>query len=691
MIKPELLAPAGNEKCAYAAVQSGADSIYMGMLNFGARSYAENFDNDALKRVVNYCKIRGVKVYVTLNTLISDKELIDALECAKVAANCGVDGFIVQDAGLIFYIKKFFPEVAVHISTQSNVLNSSAVEFSRQLGGERCVVGRELSYEEIKNIVNKSASEIEIFVHGAQCYCYSGQCLMSSIYGGRSGNRGKCAGPCRMPYKLEDQKGKVFDEGYLLSPVDMCLGRDINRVLNTGASCLKIEGRMKGPEYVAACSKIYKNALLNEQNITKKELEILENTFSRGGFTSGLFDGKDNKIKKESSNDDAYKNQQEDILAEFKNIYKENLRKTPAKMVFIARIGGKAILKFKAFGKEFSVESKRDVEAASSAPIGEERIKNQLEKLGDYPFYAENIEVNICENVFMPISEINSMRREAAEKAICALTFDRNYNKITLEKNKTFVENKTLLAASVLNDEQLKAVIEYSEIDEIYYPAIKYKKMQDSRIVPVFPAIIREKHLDKYKNILENLKNMGVKKVKVNEWGIFHEAKKLGFDIVAGEDLNIFNSASAHVFAQNGAVKVALSPEMNISQISNLSKTVPYEVMVYGRVALMKTANCPLKGVGVCGKNSDKFTLIDRMNEKIPIICSCSDCTAYLYNSTPIYMADKKEVLPQNIKSFLLSFTSESPEECRNVIESWNNSSKMNGKFTRGHFQRGVL
>ena len=690
--KPELLAPAGNEICAYAAVQGGADSVYLGLKNFGARSYAENFDETALVRVTDYCHLRGVKVYVTLNTLTADIEINDVLASARLCAEVGVDGVIVQDLGLISLIREHYPELPVHISTQATVMNRKAMELAAELGATRAVVARELSFEEIVSIAENSSVETEIFVHGAQCYCYSGQCLMSSIYGGRSGNRGKCAGPCRLPYTLE-KGGKAVEKGYLLSPVDMCLGLNIEKVLNSGAACLKIEGRMKGPEYVAACCEVYSEALGKERNITPKGLEALENTFSRGGFTAGLFEGGENRIKKQSSNDDAYANQQEELLEHFRGVAHKNERKKPAELFFRATIGKKAQLVLKVEGREFVSFSKGEVEAASSAPLDEKRIITQLEKLGDSAFKAVKTKVLCDEGIFMPVSEINAMRRQAVENAEKYITgiHKRTVSEVRIEKPRVKKAEKRFFTAVASTAEQAEVLKAFDEITEIYVPAEIYNCEKNDKFVPVFPAVIREKHLDKYIELMNNFKLAGVKKVRVNEWGMLKYAAECGFEISTGADMNVFNSRSAQVLHKLGASRVMLSSEMLVKQAGSIGSDAETEVLFYGRIALMKTANCPLKGKGVCGKNSAEYNLTDRKGEKIPIMCHCRDCTAFLFNSKPVYMADKYGEIPDGISALCLQFTVETPEEVVKIVKKCLNGESPEGEFTRGHFFRGVL
>ncbi len=695
MHKPELLAPAGNISCVYAAVQSGADSIYLGMKNFGARGYAENFDDELLAQAVDYCHLRGVKVYVTLNTLIADVEMQEALNSAGVCLSLGVDGVIVQDLGLISLIRTHYPLLPVHISTQASVMNSSAMKLAEQLRAVRTVVARELSFEEIKSITEKSSIETEIFLHGAQCYSYSGQCLMSSLYGGRSGNRGKCAGPCRLPYTLFDGSGKKLDKGYLLSPVDMCLGLNMEKILKSGAACLKIEGRMKGGEYVAAVSEIYRNAIDNGENLNAENLDIMQNTFSRGGFTAGLFEGKGNRIKKEDSNDDAYANQNQKLLATLRERCRveSNLKKSPVQFEFEALVGSQAKLKAKFEGIECDALG-GIVQQAHGAPLTGERIETQLAKTGDYPFYAHKITLNIDDNIFIAIGEINALRRKVLDKLVKEKSGEdkKEFKAVTLKKPIKAPWGKKEFTALVSNIRQAKALESTRMFGSIYVPQHLFdESMAGGVFVPCFPEIIREKRLNYYINRMEYLKEIGVLKIVVSDWGMMYEAIKKGFEIVAGMGLNSFNSFAVEKLKNLGAVRVVLSPEMTAKQMSAVRSEIPLEAVVYGYIPLMKTANCPLKGMGSCGKNRTDCILKDRKGEDIPLVCDCMDCTAYLLNSKPIYMADKLGELADNVSHRCLAFSIESEEECIAIAERYRKGTCPEGDFTRGHFFRGVL
>ncbi|MBQ3053758.1 MAG: U32 family peptidase [Clostridia bacterium] len=697
MKKPELLAPVGGEKCLYPAVQNGADSVYLGIKNFGARSFADNFDFNSLKSAVDYCHLRNVKVYITLNTIIADVEMEEAVESARKVANIGADGVIVQDVGYCKLIREFFPDLPVHISTQSAVMNSASAIMCEKMGAERVVVARELSYDELKEICRKSNIEIEMFVHGAQCYSYSGQCLMSSIYGGRSGNRGKCAGPCRLPYTIKDEKGNHIDKGYLLNPVDMCLGLDIEKVLDIGADCLKIEGRMKGGDYVAATCDIYRKALDKGENISKKGQEILQNAFSRGGFTNSLFSGKSGEMNKEKSNDDAYANQKQEILELYKDTQYSscNNKRLSVNLHFIGQVGEKAVLKLIYNGKCFEALSENSVQKAKNAPLTKERILQQLEKTGEYPFFLESCQINISEDIFMPVGEINKMRRNVFD-ILCRHIIDsyaRSYNKVKLKRPKKIKQEK-FFTAFVLNYAQADVVQKWESIKEIYIPEDVYKPDENNKIIPAFPPIIREKSLDSYIDRLKLFKEKGVKKIYASDWGIILKAKEMGFSVVGGHDLNVFNSYGVSFWKEFGLEKVVLSPEMTAKQIEFLQNEIDVLGIIYGRIPLMKSANCPLESAGKCGKNEKNCTLTDRKGEVIPIVCQCGKnkdlpCTVYFLNSKPIYMADKLK--ESGLFSGQFIFTLESPRQCGEILESYHIGKPCEGDFTRGHFFRGVL
>ncbi|MDP4118688.1 MAG: DUF3656 domain-containing protein [Bacillota bacterium] len=693
----ELLAPAGEITCVYAAVQNGADSVYLGLKDFGARGYAENFDERSLHEVVDYCHMRGVKVYITLNTIISDSEMNAALENARNAVNAGVDAIIIQDIGLLGQVRKCFPDMPLHISTQATVTNFQGMALAAELGAVRGVVARELSYDEIKSICAKSKSETEIFVHGAQCYAYSGQCLMSSIYGGRSGNRGKCAGPCRLPYILLNADEEIVDRGYLLSPVDMCLGTEMDKVKDSGAACLKIEGRMKGADYVAATCNIYKKALDEDRPVTESELNVLQNAFSRGGFTAGLFEGKTNRINKSKSNDNAYMGQNEQMLETLRpTFHKEsNIRKRSVSLDFTAKAGKAASLVLSCGGETFESISGECVQKAQSAPLTKEHIHKQLIKMGEYPFYVDKINIDADDDIFMPVSAINSMRREVAEGLSKKLTepYHRNYaavraEKITVSKK----QGIRFFTAKTETVEQALALAGKDEIKEIYIPQKLIEKNNlKEKFVPFFHAAIREKRIEYYTNRLKTLKNLKINKIAASDWGIIRMAKAEGFEIIGSSDLNVFNSYAVREWQNYGISRIILSPEMSLRQIECIKSEIPLEVMAYGRVQLMKTANCPLFGFGQCGKNRNDWVLKDRKGEKIGIICDCEDCMAYLLNSKPIYMADRLSEIPPAI-GINLAFTTESPQECLEIVDKYMHEAEpVPAEYTRGHFYKGVL
>ena len=691
--RPELLAPAGGFDCVKAAVENGADSVYLGLTEFGARSYADNFTEQAFEEAVSYCHLRGVKVYVTLNTLVSDKEIPSVMKNAVFAAETGADAVLVQDMGLLALLRRYLPSLPVHISTQAAVLNSASEAFYGELGAQRCVVARELSYEEICSIKEKNpGTETEIFVHGAQCYCYSGLCLMSSFYGGRSGNRGKCAGPCRLPYTLFDGADKKLLKGYLLSPVDMCLGSEIEKVISSGADCLKIEGRMKSAEYVAAVCGAYRKAVDEKKAIDSGRLTELESVFFRGGFTSAPFDGMPNIIKADSSNDDAYKKQDEKLLAAYRASFEGTGRKIPIEFVFYAETGKKASLETVCGKFCFTVESRNEVQAAKAAPLQDDRIRTQLAKTGDFPFDAAQITVHIKGEIFMPVSEINELRRNALIRLSQLITDSgkREIGSFKLHALKAKSREKVRFTAFANNKNQLDALTARSEISEIYCPP-KLFDSENKKLIPAFPPVIREKNLEKYINTLKKLKNLGAKTLLVSDMGMAKEAKKLGFELIAAPDANIFNSYAAEAFKSFGFKRLMLSGELSLKQIEYIKSELPLEITVYGKLALMKTANCPLKGKGFCGKNCEDAYLLDRKGERLGIVCDCADCTAYILNSKPLYMADKLSDIPNNVSCLSLLFTNETAEECEKISDLYLNGKNAGFGFTRGHFYKAVL
>ena len=550
-MKPELLAPA-NLKTLSAAVQTGADAVYLGGAHFGARQFADNFDLCRLEEAVDYCHLRGVKVYLTVNILIDGAETGMFLEFVKDAYNIGVDAFIVQDTGMAMLIKRFLPEAKIHASTQMTVHNTPGAEFLKSIGFERVVTARELSFEEVSDIAAKSGAEIEIFVHGALCMSYSGQCLMSSFIGGRSGNRGSCAQPCRLPYGLFCN-GKSMRNGYFLSPRDLSLAQNMTDVLKSGAASLKIEGRMKGPEYVAAAISVFRKLIDDRRNASAEEIYLLENAFSRNGFTAGAFKGDFARyINSGTGNDDIYKNRDEAQLKSLKSYTdpNANIKRIPIEIGAAAYCGKPLELTVRTQGFEVSGCGCAAQEAMNK-PTDEATIEKQLNKTGNYPFAAVKTEIEADGKCFLPLAEINSLRRQCldklSEKIVLAYKRNEKIPKYFASEKKS-INSRTELAAWVCNKAQYAAVKDMG-VAMVFAPC-EFAKAGD---IAVFPDIIHNEFVPKYREIL---KNTECDKVCTANYAIITEAEKNGKTIIASPALNIFNSESADFWNDFGSLQV---------------------------------------------------------------------------------------------------------------------------------------
>ncbi len=681
--KYELLAPAGSERALRAAVQAGADAVYLGGPRFNARQSADNFTIEEMKNIVDYCHLYGVLVYVTVNTLIKMKETEDLISYAKELNRIGVDGVIVQDFGAVKIFSQSVPELPIHASTQMTVTSLSGVEFLSSLGIKRVVLARELSSRKIREIAKNTDSEIEIFIHGALCMCYSGQCLMSSIIGGRSGNRGRCAQPCRLSYTLlEDGKG-VF-EGYVLSPKDLSLAEKLDAVKDTGSVSLKIEGRLKRGEYVAAVTSVYKKYLECGGKLTDEDKKILLDAFNRGGFTHGFFG---NETGKTMMCHDNPSNVSENKFSDFAKKCAEdgaNIRKIPIYMYAKATLNQPLELTlWDDNGNNATVFGESPAEVAKNRALDETRLKEQLKKLGATPFEAKSIELDIVENLSMPVSEINNTRRKAVEALSAEIIKreKREEREFVLKEEKE--KNSALeLSAEVETSEQMMAAVECG-ISRIYVPYEIYDESIKSLIPKTFDIAVTGEKI-----------NVKSDRIYVQNIADIRDFKDK--EIYGGTRLNVYNSYTIDAL---GLKHATVSPELNMHEIKDICKTTDaeIEVIAYGRLTLMTMANCPVKALGRCAKNGHKYSLNDRKNEEFPLLCG-KNCTARLINSKPLYMADKWESLAKSGADFArLVFTTESKKECENTIKNYiaaKNGEKVQAlpenTFTRGHFFRGV-
>lgn len=792
----ELLSPVGDFECLKAAVQNGADAVYFGANLFSARAFAKNFDLENLEKAINYAKLRGVKTNLTLNTLIKDDEFEDAVMLAKKAYEFGIDAIIVQDLGLATTLIKNFPNLPIHASTQMTIHNLDGALEAEKLGFKRAVLSRELPINEIEYICKNSNIEIEVFIHGALCISYSGQCLFSSMIGGRSGNRGKCAQPCRLPYELLEDDNKI-DSGYLLSTRDLCGLEFLPQLINCGVKCLKIEGRMKNPQYVATVTRIYRkyiDLVLNNKpyTIDENDKKDLLQAFNRGGFSNGhlsnnpnkklVFKEKQNnmgiylgKIKKFNSNkglitltlndnleigDSIFAEKEtsnytiSELMKNDKNIkqgiYGETV--TFGRMKGNINIGDKiyktASKKLTSFALEsFSKEFKKihldcnisikqneniniyvkclehDIESsfvynyiplpAENKPLDKEKIIQQFSKTTDTPFEFSNLNIILDNNIFIPVSILNDLRRTTInniEKEIIA-SFKHTSDFCFVDKNikeKNNVVNKKI--SLLLNE--LNVDLDYTnliDIDNIYIP-LKYfysKKYTDIlsilsnkfNIYIYLPNVLREKYINNLFSILStSISQFNIKGLILSNifyLNIINRIDNKNLDLVANYTLNIFNKFSVDELKSFGFTNLTISPELNKNSIINICNyNIDTELIVYGNTPLMTTNYCLLGTTNICYKdcsrncsNNKKYYLKDRLGLKFMIIPDNLQTITTIYNSktTSISYEDF------NVNSLRIDVLDESIETINKIISCVTSNTRFEGKdYTNGNLNKEI-
>ena len=684
----ELLAPAGGTKELKAAVQSGADAVYMGASAFSARAGAQNFSEDEMREAVDYAHAYDVKVHCAINTLIKESELENAIQTAVCANNCGVDAIIVQDIGLAQHIRKILPDMELHASTQMTVTSLDGVKYLEEKGFSRVVLARELSLSEIKEIAKNTKAEIEIFVHGAICMSYSGQCLMSSILGGRSGNRGRCAQPCRLPYELTEN-GKVCGDGYILSPKDMALIEHLEELKRAGVASLKIEGRLKSAEYVSAVVGVYRKYLDNPASVKTEDFTELKNAFSRSGFTDGYLTG---RLGSEMMSHKNPANTSGSVFTReaIERASGKFIRKIPVDIY--ASLAEKDVFRVTMClknGECVSCEGTHPAERAINRPLDEERITEQLGKLGDTPFEISTITAEVEKGINVTVKEINDVRRRACDMLFGELSKRevKRVKNIPLEFENNSSEREMYLTAEVRTVEQGKAVSKIDTVKRIYAsPDVANELIKicgNAEIVTKTSDIVSDEEIE-------------TDSVSVSSFGAMH---RYGNKAKYGEwRLNIYNSLTADEFSSLNCV--TLSPELNLYDVKKAVshiKNVETEIIGYGYIPLMLMKNCPVKAMGKCSNGRCEYKLRDRKGMEFQILCT-DGCKPVLLNSKPIYTADIiDEIKETKINCIRLNFTVESPSECSKIVKIYKDA--LNGikqptlvenTFTRGHLKRGV-
>lgn len=673
MNKTELLAPAGGEAALCAAVQSGADAVYLGADRFSARSGADNFTLSSLGKWIDYCHLRGVSVHLAANTLVKERERADFIHYVSEAYRMGIDAVIIQDLGMAERIKELMPKIVLHASTQMTTTTQEGVKALEKRGFSRVVLARELTKKEIEVIRKNTDLELEVFVHGALCFSYSGQCLMSSIIGQRSGNRGMCAQPCRLPYELQ-KNGKYLDEGYLLSPKDLSLLDHIKELEDIGINSFKIEGRLKSAAYVATAVGAYRKAL-DGKEITDEDKKALLSTFNRSGFSKGWYcGGKDMMSGKSPSN--VASGTTSDEYAKFTD-KNANYRKVGIDIFAEVRTGEPfTVTAIDDDGNAETVTGELLAEKAHSNPLTEERISSQLQKLGTSVYYAKSCSVLTDGTAILPISEINALRRRVLEG------LDRQRVEIEDREILPYIHEKT---KKTTKNPYIVAVCRNKEQAETAAKAGAQRIVAPREIISGLTTEIEQVTL---------MQGIGAGNIPDTESVmVMNNAQAYNLPdkkLYGGFRLNITNSETVKAYQNMSAV--TLSPELNLKDIKGISDEVPLEVIAYGRLPLMLMRKCPAGATGKCDLKGNN-QLSDRRGEVFPIVCG-EGCVSEILNSKPIYMADKREdLIDSGIDGLQLWFYDESPDEVREIIAEYSGekNSSLPKDFTRGHFYRGFL
>lgn len=692
----ELLSPAGSPEGIIAAVQNGADAVYLGLNGFNARRGATNFSEEEFAKAVRYCHIRGTKVYVTMNTVVGDRELSEAAGLARMVSDYGADGIIIQDMGLIRVIRDAVPDIPLHASTQMSVHNLAGVQACAEMGLTRAVLARELSYEQIKFIAEHATIETEVFVHGALCFCHSGQCYMSSLIGRRSGNRGMCAQPCRMQYSMG---GRMDD--YPLSLKDNCLITELQKLEDAGVTCAKIEGRMKRPEYAAVVTNIYSKIIKEHRQPTVAEMEQLELAFSRQGFTQGYFDGEKGQemfgVRK-----DPGKEQEKFFKSVNKQYIDGEAQRVPVDFFVLIKEGQPMQAGIKDRDGHSAEVTGSVPQKAVRRGVTREQVQDQFYKTGGTPYYAENIFCEMDEGLHLTASELNDLRRRLISELTAqrAEAPKRRVCKFPSVPNDVPVEHDPVTIYQVLTADQLTQELADLEPEYIYIPMEVLHNnpgCQDIFVengtipVVVLPRIINDNQVPEVMQMLRGIYAQGIREALVGNIGHVMLARKAGFTVRGDFGLNLFNSYTADVLHDVGMESVTASFEMRMAQIRDLKKPVNTEMIVYGRMPAMVSEQCIIKNSsGRCSCQSPA-QLSDRMGSVFPVVHEYG-CRNVIYNAHKLFLADKKnDYLKAGLWGIRLMFTTESPHECVEIAKSYQGTSEYrpNG-LTRGLYYRGV-
>lgn len=701
----ELLAPAGNLEIFKGVIESGADAVYVGGSMFGARAYANNFTEDELLEAIDFAHLRGVKVYLTVNTLIKNSEFSKLYDYLLVYYKRGLDAVIVQDIGVVKAIHEYFPSLEIHTSTQMTVTGADGVRFLSQFGVTRVVMAREVSLAEMKRIHEETGMELEAFVHGALCYSYSGQCLFSSILGGRSGNRGRCAQPCRLPYTVEGKK----DE-YILSLKDMCGIKALDKLHDAGVYSLKIEGRMKQLEYACGVVKYYRSYIDSMKPVTDADYDRIKALGNRCGFTDRYY----------------FDHNGSDMVTYVKPNFVSNAAEpSPEKRKL--SIEGELVLRE---GKPGSLTVKRGdvtykasiepVSAALKAPLDKKAAIDRINKTGDTDFEFSHIKAQIGENVFVPNGALNKLRRDAISglcdkllkkyyrndaryadiSSMCELPEHVVKSDAAHEDGAVNAKDYTTIC-SCMTRAQLDTLISYDCFDVFYLDFDMYDRKtliqqfaddvkcltkRNKKVYLMLPTIFRADSSDYFVSIAKELDKVSFEGFVVKNYEELYLTENLftGKKVILDHNMYTFNDVSRSVFFEHGVSGDTVPLELNSKEIMHRNN-IGSQMIVYGYYPLMTTANCVHKNTKGCDKKQKLIYLKDRYNKSFAVCNNCKECYNTIYNSLPTMLTKNISKLKEaGIRSFRYSFTIETPKQIKAVMDD-----KV-AEYTNGHYKRGV-
>ena len=667
---PELLAPAGSYAALEAAIAAGADAVYLGASDFNARIGAKNFSDDEMRRSLSLCRAHGVKTNITMNTLVSDREMRSFLETAYKVLDFGADALIIADLGAAALIKKYFPDAELHASTQLSIHSlDGAVEMAGR-GFSRVVLARELPRADIETVCKNSPIEIETFIHGALCVSHSGQCLASSLIGGRSGNRGLCAQPCRLPYN---------NNKYLLSLKDYCLASHVEEILSLGVASLKIEGRMKPAEYVYGVVRIYRKLLDEKRNATADEIAELAEIFSRSGFTDAYFKGRlDDKTKTSSmlgvrtDTDKAKSRTREEFSGLNKKIPLDIAVKIKRGEPSLFRVGD---------GERHACAEGAVPEQARTAPISQDDLVRCASKLGDTPYCVKNIETELDDGLILRISELNALRRTAIDKLLRPSTKVKELPKCEPRLPEPRKAKEKTRSARFLSAEQIEGLgEEKSYFDRIYLPLQSFAANCGANGVVLPPAIF-DSEREKLVSMLENAKKNGARYALIGNIGQIDAARAAGFEVHGDFRLNVWNSYTASELCEQ-LESIMLSPELSSAMARDIK--TPKSTIVYGKVPMMLLERCIIKDSVGCAKcRENTFCIKDRTGTEFTVVREFEHRNT-VYNSVPIYMADRRRLLFEiNSDDEHFIFSDETPAECKKVVVAYRKQLEPSGMIRR--------